>query len=182
MARLKTIWPTWTVAQKWIEQTQSFVSNPQHNFWYKDTTIYSYRESWPVGVMNSINPTAIYINSSPYGRTTNTHTSIALGAAKRYITNNSTCYLFKIPLNLYKIPTNKENAIKILAEYYMPTLETFGRSAKLSRSHWPRRWKINRFLTQLNETDEFIKFHNLDFKIALKQLSREEADLIKLTV
>lgn len=78
MKRKKTIYPTHEIAHLWAHQTQPYASNQQRNFYFKDDTIFSYRDDWPLAklVSNKAGALAVLVNTERYSSTTSGHLSM----------------------------------------------------------------------------------------------------------
>lgn len=77
MARTKTVFGTSEIPHLWAHQTQSEARNQQGNLYFRGDTIYSYRDSFPIGrhVTNSRGEKAVLISSNKYSVTTASHIS-----------------------------------------------------------------------------------------------------------
>lgn len=77
MARTKTVFGTSEIPHLWAHQTQLEARNQQGNLYFRGDTIYSYRDSFPIGrhVTNSRGEKAVLISSNKYSVTTASHIS-----------------------------------------------------------------------------------------------------------
>ena len=75
--RTKTVLTNGMVAHVWAQQNQTFGRSANGNFYFRDATIYSYRDSFPLASFVTLpNGTrAVFINRDKYSVTTSSHQS-----------------------------------------------------------------------------------------------------------
>jgi hypothetical protein len=86
MARQRYVYPTGEIPHKWAHQTQESARNPQGNLYFHGDTIYSYRDSWPLGRLyrHAKRGVLVLTNSDRYSATTNQHQG-AVDSAVRHL-------------------------------------------------------------------------------------------------
>lgn len=74
--RMKYVYPTRQIAHLWVHQTQSSARNAGGNFYFREDTIYSYRDSFPIGrIVKHKGKTVYLIRDNTYSVTTPGHIS-----------------------------------------------------------------------------------------------------------
>jgi len=74
---MRHVYPTDEVPHLWAHQSQSDARNPQGNLFFRDSTIYSYRTSWPLARIykHAKRGTLVLTNADKYSATTAGHQS-----------------------------------------------------------------------------------------------------------
>lgn len=83
---MRHVYPTTEIPHLWAHQTQDDARNPQGNLYFRGATIYSYRDSWPLGHIHTKGrgkkaATLVLLNSDTYSSTTAGHQSSVSYAA-----------------------------------------------------------------------------------------------------
>lgn len=76
---MRHVFPSSKIAHLWAHQTQADARNPQGNFFFEGTTIYSYRRTWPIAKIytkgkGKLEKKLVLINSDTYSNTTSKQT------------------------------------------------------------------------------------------------------------
>lgn len=80
---MRHVFPTSEIAHKWAHQTQEDARNPQGNLYFRGSTIYSYRDSWPLARIYTRKDgrRLVLTNADRYSVTTAQHQSAVNRAA-----------------------------------------------------------------------------------------------------
>lgn len=99
--RERHVYPTDRIPHLWANQTQADARNPQGNLYFTGDTIYSYRDSYPIGKLftNAAGEKCVLIQENRYSPTTAGHIS-----AVRWATRHLTC--FTVPYLSYDLERN----------------------------------------------------------------------------
>jgi hypothetical protein len=85
--RVKTVYRTSEIAHIWAHQGQPFAKNSGYSFYFSGKTIYSYRDSFPLGTLftgENLN-SEVFLTTKDYGNTTSKHKSMVRHAVSHKI-------------------------------------------------------------------------------------------------
>lgn len=155
MARTKTVYPTREITHLWAHQTQTTARNPQGNLYFYGPTIYSYRDSFPIGmhVTNDRNEKAVLITTDTYSNTTAHHVSQV-----RQSTSHMEVFHVLLPHYGSFVKDCQEGEL----DRYAKQIPELLLKAKRARSSHMKEWTLGRAIRLRQEALAFANFFDLD--------------------
>lgn len=160
MSREKHVYKTDEIPHLWANRSKDDARNPQGNLYFSMDVLYSYRDSYPVGihVTNNKGKTAVLINSNTYSHTTSEHISSARSAI-HHLPN-----IFTIPLCDYRPDLHGESeAEKCFKEHYQIEIGELLAKAKRAREHKP--YLVRKADALKTEANNFARFFGLSSRV-----------------
>lgn len=153
----RNVYPTTEIAHLWFHQTQDSARNPQRNLYFNGSTIYSYRDSYPIGrlVSNAQGERGVLVQENKYGNTTARH----IGLVRRAIPYS--VQVFTVP-GLMTGSNDRASAYDHAhnLEWYGKQLQKRELESKRARSN--AGWKGERLQKLLTEANQYARFFALD--------------------
>lgn len=153
--RERHVYPTDRIAHLWAHQTQDEARNPQGNFYFKGATIYSYRDSFPIGkIVTNGTEKAYLVTTNRYSNTTSGH----IASVARSIPHGSIVFHVEGMQNSWRFdtPVWQETQLNEYNEQITKVLLT------ASRARQNKDWHISKAQGLHDEATRFAKFYNLD--------------------
>lgn len=136
MPRQRNVYPTAEIPHLWAHARQQSARNPQGNLFFRDATIYSYRESWPLARIYTRRDGArlVLSNSASYSITTTGHQF----AANRAVSNLQRIAVPCVSLD-YETKLRHGENIAYLQRVAADHLKAAQRATSVHRVEWRRR-------------------------------------------
>lgn len=183
----KQVGPNHFVAKLWVNKVQSFARNPKNNFYFRNRTIYSYRDSYAVATFLGCGEKLdVILKNSERGlsaTTTNHHSAVesAIRLFNAYYEDGSLrsgYRVFHSPLS--KLQKPYEDHLLDIVEEYRKMIDLVALQAKRARVN--QEWRLREFAGITNEAKRFLEYFNLDCDISPRTVTQEQLDLMHLTL
>lgn len=151
----RTVFPNAMVAHVWAQQTQYEGRSHNGNFYFRDSTLYSYGSHWVVGrfTRNAGGDRAILLNSRTYSISTSGHRRYAESAVR------------DLGLPVFRVPGASLDHEANLAAFVKDASE-LALQSKRARDQWRKGWAAESAENRLNEAAAYAEFFGVDFQTA----------------
>lgn len=165
---MRTVFTNDMVAHVWAQQSQSEGRSSNGQFYFRDSTIFSYRDSYPIArfVANNGRRAVLFRNDS-YSVTTSHHISLAKRAVHGVLVFNVTSGYGGDALLSHD--ANKAD--------YAARIDAACKAAARARGN--AEWRINQAKAVAEEANSYAEFFNLEWRLQVPEFSPEYIAAVK---